>query len=256
MSENTPVAVADSAHDRPTLRPGELTPSPHEPLGMLAATWAIMRKDLLLEWRGRARVNATIFFAVLTLLLFSFAVGPYHNLLAQNAPGYLWLAILLSSVLSLGESQRIESENAAFEGLRLLAVKASAVFFGKALVNTLFLFGLGLVLVPIAIALYSMSVALSPWALVATLLLGCAAISAPGTLYAAIAVQARARDVVLPLLMFPILVPGLLAAVKATTLVVQGDPMGQLASWMVLLVTFNLVYWFLCALMFGRVMEE
>ena len=57
-----------------------------EPLGLLPATWGIVRKDLLLEWRGRARLNATIFFAVLTLLLFSFAVGPYHNLLAQNAP--------------------------------------------------------------------------------------------------------------------------------------------------------------------------
>jgi heme exporter protein B len=266
MSQTAPFNGSDSAQARPTVKPDDFAPSAnaaagraplgHAPLGLFAATWAIMRKDLLLEWRGRAHVNATIFFAVLTLLLFSFAVGPYHNVLAQNAPGYLWLSILLSSVLSLGESQRIESENAAFEGLRLLSVKPTAVFLGKALVNTLFLLILGVLLVPIAVALYNVTIAMSVASLIATLALGCAAISAPGTLYAAIAVQARARDVVLPLLLFPILVPGLLAAVKATTLIVQGDPMAQLPSWTFLLVSFNLVYWILCALMFGRVMEE
>lgn len=226
------------------------------PLGLVRATLGIIAKDFLLEWRGRARINATIFFAVLTLLLFSFAVGPHHAILEQNAPGYLWLAIMLASIMSLGESQRVEAENAALEGLRLLAVDARAIYLGKAIVNMIFLMALALVLVPVSIALYGTTIRAGFGSLLSTLLLGTAAISAPGTLYAAIAVQARARDVLLPLLLFPILIPGLLASVKATSLVLTGDPMGELVSWTILLGAFNVVYWILCGLLFGRVIEE
>ncbi|MEE8409671.1 MAG: heme exporter protein CcmB, partial [Myxococcota bacterium] len=111
-----------------------------------AATIGVIRKDLLLEWRGRARLNATLFFAMMTLLLFSFATGAGHQTMAQNAAGYLWLAIMLSSVLSLGESFRLEADNAALEGLRLLPVDPMAIFLGKAIANTLLLFMLTILL--------------------------------------------------------------------------------------------------------------
>jgi heme exporter protein B len=223
---------------------------------VIAATWNVIRKDLLLEWRGRARINATVFFAVMTLLLFSFAVGPDTTILAKNAAGYLWLAVLLASVLSLGESFRIENENGALEGLRLIPVDARAIFLGKAISNLILLFGLSLLLVPVTIALYGTHLDAGIGRAVLVLFLGCAAISAPGTLYAAIANQARARDVLLPLLLFPILVPALMGSVKATQLVFQGDPMGQLNSWTTLLIVFNLMYWLLCLVLFGRVIEE
>lgn len=230
--------------------------APAASTGFWRSVMVLALKDVRLEWRSRVRVNATLFFAVLTLLLFSFAAGPVHKLLEANAPGYLWLALLLSSVLALSESMRVEAENDVLEGLRLVPVDARAIFLGKALVNTLFLFVLGLVLTPVAIALYGVELRLgAPW-LVLVLFLGCAAISAPGTLYAAMAVQARARDVLLPLLLFPVLVPGLLAAVQATSLVMQGDPMGQLRGWLSLLGSFAVVYWVLAAVMFGRVIEE
>ena len=220
------------------------------------ATWHIIRKDLLLEWRGRARINATLFFAVMTLLLFSFAVGPDTTILAKNAAGYLWLAVLLASVLSLGESFRIENENGALEGLRLIPVDPRAIFLGKAVANLVLLLGLSLILVPVTIALYGATLNAGIGRAIFILILGCGAISAPGTLYAAIASQARARDVLLPLLLFPILVPALVGAVKATQLVFQGDPMGQLNSWTTLLVVFNVMYWLLCLVLFGRVVEE
>lgn len=216
----------------------------------------IVYKDLLLEWRGRARLNAVLFFAMLTLLLFSFAVGPQPLLLARLAPGFLWLALLLASVLSLSESMRVEQENAALEGLRLLPVSPVAIYLGKAVANSVFLVALGIALTPVTVALYGAQLVMGFPTLVAVLLLGVAAICAPGTLYAAMAAQARARDILLPLLLFPILVPGLLAAVKATTLVMQGDPMAELGSWLALLLGFNLVYWFLCTLLFGRVIEQ
>lgn len=138
----------------------------------------VIRKDIVLEWRSRARVNATVFFAIMTLLLFSFAVGPHQAMLTRNAPGFLWLTIFLSSVLSLGESMRLESENDALDGLRLLPVAPLAIFLAKAIVNTLFLFALGLVIVPLALALYDANVALGAVPLLTVLFLGAAAVSA------------------------------------------------------------------------------
>ena len=224
--------------------------------GLLRAMLIVAHKDVVLEWRSRARLNATLFFAIMTLLLFSFASGPHQSLLSRSAPGYLWLAIFLASMMSLSESMRIEADNDALDGLRLAPVQPLAIFLAKALVNTLFLFVLALIMVPIALALYDARLALPVSSLVSVLLLGCAAVSAPGTLYAALAVQARARDVLLPLLLFPVLVPGLLAAVKATSLIFEGDPMAQLGGWRALLIGFNVTYWFLCGLLFGRVIEE
>ena len=111
-------------------------------------------------------------------------------------------------------------------------------------------------MVPVAVAIYGVEMNMGMAAMTAVLFLGCAAISAPGTLYSGVAVQARARDVLLPLLMFPILIPGLLASVKATGLVLLGDPMGQWRDWMQLLLYFSAIYWILCTLLFGKVIEE
>lgn len=224
--------------------------------GMFRTAWILLAKDLLLEWRTRARLNALVFFALATLLLFSFALGPDTTLLARHAGGYLWLALLFASVLSLGESFRVEQENACLDGLRLAPTDARAIFLSKAVGNTLLLLFLALVLLPVMIAIYGVTLAMGPLALLGVLALGCMAISAPGTVYSAIANHARARDVLLPLLLFPLIVPALLAAVKATTLVLQGDPMGQLTSWLGLLTAFNLIYWGLGLALFPRVVED
>lgn len=219
------------------------------------AVVVLFAKELRLEWRGRARLGATAFFAVLTLLLFSFAAGPRPKLLAAGAAGYLWLALVFASTLALAESARIEEENRALEGLRLVPVPLGAVFLAKAGANTLFLALLTLIVVPLAVALYDVSVVEGFAELAVVMLLGCAAIAAPGTLYATIATQAAARDVLLPLLLFPIIVPGLIAAVRGTELVLEGDAMGALGSWTSLLVVFNVLYWIVCTLLFGRVVE-
>ncbi len=223
---------------------------------VLAQTFAVFRKDVLLEWQGRSRASAVIFFSGMTLLLFSFAVGPNREVLSRHASGYLWLALLLSSVLSLGESFRVETEDDALEGMRLLPVDPRALFFGKAFSNFLLLLALGLLLVPAALVLYSAEVRGSWGLLLAALTLGTGGLAAPGTLYAAMTSQARGRDVLLPLLLFPLVVPVLLASVKATSLAMTGDPMNQGGSWLGVLVCFDLVYWSLPAILFGRVIED
>ncbi|SEN31420.1 heme exporter protein B [Stigmatella aurantiaca] len=226
------------------------------PIGLLRATGVLLGKDLLIEWRTRARLNALIFFALATLLLFSFALGPDTKLLERNAGGYLWLAILFASTLALGESFRIEQENACLDGLRLAPADARAIFLSKAVGNTLLLVVLGGVLIPAMVALYGVKVVLGAGPLLGTLVLGCMALAAPGTVYAAISSNARARDVLLPLLLFPLIVPALLASAKAMMLVLQGDPMNQLNSWFGLLTGFNLIYWGLGFALFPRVIED
>ncbi|MET0403910.1 MAG: heme exporter protein CcmB [Cystobacter sp.] len=229
---------------------------PGRPISLPRSVGVLLAKDLLIEWRTRARLNALVFFALATLLLFSFAVGPDTRLLARNAGGYLWLALLFASVLALGESFRVEQENLTLDGLRLAPADARAIFLSKAVGNALLLIALGVLLVPVMVALYGVRIAMGPGPLAATLVLGCMAISAPGTVYSAIASNARARDVLLPLLLFPLIIPALLASAKATSLVLQGDPMEQIGSWFGLLTGFNLVYWGLGFVLFPRVIED
>jgi heme exporter protein B len=223
---------------------------------LLGATWVLVRKDLLLEWRTRARANALVFFALATLLLFSFALGPDTTILRRAAGGTLWLAILRASVRALGESFRVEQENAALDGLRLAQADARALFLAKSLANALLLMLLGTVILPVLAALAGVTLVQGPGPMAAILVLGALAIAGPGTLYAAIASQARARDVLLPLLLFPVLIPALVAAAKATSLVFEGDPMLQFQSWLGLLAGFDLVYWSLGFVLFPRVIED
>lgn len=230
--------------------------TPRVPPNVLRSALVVLRKDLLIEWRSRARINALIFFALSTLLLFSFALGPDTRALGRSAGGYLWLAIMFSSVLALGESFRVESENAALDGLRLLPVDPRAIFLGKAAGNSALLMVLSAVLIPVTLAVYDVRPVEGLPPLAGVLALGCLAISAPGTVYAAIAAQSRARDVLLPLLLFPILIPALIACSKATTLVLQGDAMRELGSWIGLLVGFNVAYWALGLLLFPNVIED
>ena len=225
-------------------------------LSVSAQTALVLRKDLLLSWRGRARVAAQLSFALVTLMMFSFAVGPNSDVLSRHAGGYLWLALLLASVLSLGESFRLELEDAALEGLQLLPVDPRALFFGKALANGLQLFALGVILLPLSLVLFSTTVQFSWVWLLGFLALGSAGLAAPGTLYSAMTSRAKGKDVMLPLLLFPLVVPVLLAAVKGTSLALLGDPMEQSGSWMSILVCFDLIYWSLCAILFGRVIDE
>jgi len=214
-----------------------------------------LQKELLLLWHTRAQAVAVFVFGATALLLFSFAVGPNAAALRQHAAGFLWLGLLLSSTLTLSESFHAEMENRALEGLLLLPVSPRALYYGKALANTMQLVLLGIALVPVMVVLYDAGTTRIPMVLV-IILLGCAGISAPGTLYSAMTSQARAKETLLPLLLFPLIVPVLLASVKATSLSILGDPMGQSRSWVLLLVAFNGIYWSLCGLLFDRVVEE
>lgn len=220
-------------------------------------TAVIVRKDLLLEWRGRSRFVSVLLFGVVTLLLFSFAVGPDSTALRSGAAGFLVLALLLSSTLGLSESFRLEQEDRALEGMLLLPTEPMAIFYGKAIGNTLLLLVMAPILVPIALVLYSVELdAVAIGWLMVIWLLASAGLSAPGTLYAAMTSRLRSQDVVLPVLLFPLVVPVLLGSVKLMDLVLSGDPMGQTRSWFLLLLGFDVIYWSLCGVLFPFAIEE
>jgi heme exporter protein B len=171
------------------------------------------------------------------------------------AAGFLWLGLLLCSTLALADSFQSEAEQHAFEALLLLPASARALYYGKALANWIQLALLGMALVPLMVVLYDAGTH-RVLALVGVIFLGSAGLSAPGTLYAGMTAQARARQTLLPLLLFPLVVPVLVSAVKVTGLIVTGDPMGQARSWATLLLAFDAIYWSLCGLLFPRVVEE
>jgi len=216
---------------------------------------AALRKELLLQWRTRAQFMSVFIFGATALLLFSFGVGPNSEVLRQFSAGFLWLGLLLSSTLTLAESFHAEMENRALEGLLLLPADPRALYYGKAIANWIQLSLLGSALVPIMVILYDAGTT-RLLSLVGVIILGTAGLSAPGTLYAAMTAQVKAKQTLLPLLLFPLIVPALLASVKATSLVILGDPMQTLRSWMVLLFAFDAIYWSLCGLLYPRVVED
>lgn len=216
---------------------------------------AALRKEILLQWRTRAQILAIFVFGATALLLFSFAIGPNSAALRLHSAGFLWLGLLLSSTLALSESFQLETEQKGLEGLLLLPSDPRALYYAKAIANLVQLSVLGVALVPVMVVLYDVPLR-NLWALTGVIILGAAGLSAPGTIYSAMASQARAKQTLLPLLLFPLVVPVLLASVKSTSLLIGGDPMGQLKSWVTLVTSFDVIYWSVCGLLFGRVVED
>lgn len=222
----------------------------------LAVARAIAAKDLRAELRGRQAVTSTLFLAALTLLIFGFALGPDRARLAAAAPGLLWLAVILSGVLALGRLHHLEMEDGAFELLGLYPVSRAAIYLGKALGGLAAMLALGALVLPLTVILYALDVAASLPGLVLVLALGALGFAAVGTLYAGLTVRLRAREVLLPLLLLPVVAPLLLAAVSATTGLLAGDPFGEVAAWLQLLVGFDVAMLLAGGLTYGLALEE
>ncbi len=222
-------------------------------LGRVAA---VAWKDLTAERRTRANANAVLFFSVLVLVLFGFALGPDADALRAAAPGVLWLTVLFSGVLAFNRSYQVELENGAFDVLLLYPGDRRAIFLGKLVANLVFVLVIEALVVPLAAVLYGLPLLAALPGLAAVVLLATFGLVTVGTFYGAMASRVRAREVLLPLLLFPIVIPLLVAAVEATTAVLAGDPMGEAGAWIRLLVVFDLVFFIACVLAFEHVIEE
>jgi heme exporter protein B len=203
---------------------------------------AIAVKDLTAEWRTRANFNAVTFFGALMLLLFGFALGPDAESLRLAAPGIIWLTILFSGVLAFNRSYQIELENDALDALLGYPGDRRMIFIGKLAANLTFVFLVEAVIVPLTVILYGLSLVGSFISLVGVLLLGTFGFVTLGTFYSALSSRSRAREVLLPLLLFPMLVPLLIAAAQATSALLAGDPMGDGRTWTGVLVAFDVIF--------------
>lgn len=216
----------------------------------------IALKDALSELRGRQIAGSTLFFATLVLLLFGFALGPDARRLADAAPGLLWLAIVFGSLLTVARLHQLEAEDGALEELARYPIERHAIYLGKLLSGLAAILVLGGVLLPVVGILYGIDLVAAWLPLGATLLLGAIGLAAVGTFYAGVTVRMQAREVMLPLLMLPVVAPLLLATVKATSAALAGNPLGDLAAWLQLLLVFDVVMVAAGAATYGQLLEE
>jgi heme exporter protein B len=223
-------------------------------LGFLRKVWAIVAKDVAAEIHTREMVSAMLVFSVLALFVFSFALDLRGAMARAAAPGVLWTTIAFAGTLGLSRSLAREQQTGCLDGLLLAPMDRSAIFFGKAIGNLLFMGIVEIALLPLFSALFDVPL-LQPGVLLVTAL-GTIGYAAVGTLLAAMAVNTRAREVMLPILLLPLAIPALTAAVKATGGLVEGGTLAEVGGWIRLLIVYDLVIVAVSMLTFNYVVEE
>jgi len=210
---------------------------------MLKAIWLILRKDLTVEVRSREIAYTTLFFAVTCVLVFAFALVKEGKPPEDGAAGILWIAIAFAGNLALGRTFERERQSETLRALLLAPASRAAVYVGKLLGIVALLVGAELVLVPLIALLFQAPMLDHPLWLFAVVLTGTLGFSAVGTLFAAMLVRARSRDVLLPVLLYPITVPVIIAGVRGTAALLQPEfEVGVVRFWLALLVAFDVVF--------------
>lgn len=215
---------------------------------------SIVRKDLLVELRSRELITSMALFALLSILIFSFALELDRIAREEAIAGVLWVTVVFASVLGLNRSMAMERDQGNLDAMLLAPIDRSAIFAGKLVGNLVFSLVVGLALLPLMTVLYNRSL-LEGWLLV-VLLLGATGFSTVGTLLATMTVQTRARESLLPIVMLPIALPVLLAAVRASTSILTGSPFEDWIAWPQILLVLDVIYLVLCFLLFEFVIEE
>jgi heme exporter protein B len=216
---------------------------------------AVAAKDLTAERRAKANVVSVTSLAALTLLVFGFAIGPDAATLRATAAGTLWLAVLFSGVLVFHRSYQLELEGGALETLLLYPGERWEIFTGKLLANLSVVLLVEAIVIPVAIVLYDIAVP-AGWArLLLVIALGTVGFVTLGTFYSAMASRTRSKEVLLPLLLFPMLVPVLLAATEGSAALLGGDAMGDAGTWLRLLAAFDVIFILASLLVFEHIIE-
>ena len=237
-------------------------------IGVLRAAWVIARKDLVVEARSRELLYTTLFFALSVVLVFSFALvrgaddldinkAVDATLRSQMAAGILWVGIAFSGTLALGRTFERERQAETLRALLLAPIEHTAVYLGKLATLLVLMVGVELIIVPVVGFLFGAPLAASPWILIGLLGTGTLGFAAVGTLFAAMLVRAHSRDVLLPVLLYPIAIPVVLAGVRGTAAIFapEADP-ATAFMWLTMLVFFDAVFVTLALWTFGPVMGE
>ena len=222
--------------------------------GFLRAIGAVIWKDLAAELRSRELLGGMLIFSLLVVLIFNFALELDIRTRATITSGVLWVTFTFAGTLGLNRSMAVEKDRGCLDGLLLAPVDRSAIFFGKTAANLIFLLLVAAVVVPLYSLLYNTNL-LVP-GLLAVIVLGCLGYIVVGTLLASMAVQARTRDILLPILLFPVVLPVLVAAIKATNGFLQGLEMADIRPWLNLLIVYDVVFTAVAFMLFDFVVEE
>jgi heme exporter protein B len=216
---------------------------------------AIVGKDIAAEIRTKEMLSAMFVFSLLVIFIFNFA----FDLRAENqqtlAPGVLWVAIAFAGMLGLSRSFILERDRGVLDGLLLTPVDRSAIYFGKMIGNVLFISLVEVVILPFFIVLFNQSVVALPL-LAGVVIAGTIGFASVGTLFSAMAVHTRAREVLLPIMLFPVIIPVMVSAVRLTGAILDKTPFGEVSQWVTLLVAFDAIFIAASFMLFEYVVEE
>lgn len=221
----------------------------------LRALGAVVWKDLAAELRSRELLSGMLVFALLVIFIFNFALELDVKARLSITSGVLWVTFVFAGTIGLNRSLAIEKDRGCLDGLLLAPVDRTAIFFGKAVANFVFILIVAAIVLPVYSILYNVNLFAEP-GLLLVILLGAEGYVAVGTLLAAMAVQTRTRDILLPILLFPVIVPVLVAAVKASTGYLQALPMEEIQPWINLLLVYDVVFTAIAFMVFEYVVEE
>lgn len=217
---------------------------------MLAIIW----KDLITELRGKELISAMLVFSLLVIFIFNFALELDPKTRSSLTAGIIWVTIIFAGNLGLNRSMAVEKDRGCLDGLLLAPVDRSVIYFGKSIANWVFVLIVALIILPVYSILYNINI-ISP-ALILVIILGSEGFIAVGTLLSAMTVQARTRDILLPILLFPIIIPVLIAAVKASTGILNDLPLSELMVWINLLIVYDILFTAVAFMVFDFVVEE
>jgi len=216
-------------------------------------TAASLAKDIRLEWRSKDAINSMLFFALLVVVVFSFSFDPNAEESRRIAGGLIWVAFLFAAVVALNQTWARELRNQVLDAYRVSPASANSLFLGKALGNFIFVCVLEALMTPLFILFYNLRALGPAWQLIPIAVLGTWAIVVNGTFFAALSIRTRSREIMLPLLLFPISIPALLAMVQGTAAVLGGEFSARF--WIALLVTYDVVFTIASLFLFETVLH-
>ncbi len=220
----------------------------------LEAVSAVVWKDLQAEFRSRELFSAMLVFSLLIILIFNFALELDIKTRQSVTSGVLWATFAFAGTLGLNRSMAIEKDRGCMDGLLLAPVDRSAIYFGKVISNLAFMLIVEIIVLPVYSVLYSIN--LFQPGLLLVILLGSIGYAGVGTLLSAMSVQTRTRDILLPILLFPVVIPVILSAVKASGGYLEGLPFEEILSPLSLLIAYDIIFIAVAFMVFDNVVEE
>ena len=223
---------------------------------MLAKVWTILRKDLLIELRTKDSINAMIFFGIVVLVIFNFALESIRDSIRLAVPGVLWTAFAFSGTLGLNRMFAAEKENSCMQGLLMIPVDRGIIYLGKMLAAAAFMFLTEVVIFVFSLIFFNLTVWSEIPYIVLVCFVGTLGFTAVGTLLSAIAVNTKMREVLLPLILFPVVLPILINAVEATAIILNTADYRVLQLPLTIMSVFTIVFVTLAYLLFEYVLED